>query len=147
MTTTIAPINTPSRRRRKLIDALVAYAFILPWIVGFIFFTGGPIVASFVLSFYRWKMIAPPRFLGFDHYTKMFTTDELFQISLGVTFEFLFFSVVLSQILAILLAVLLNQRIIAAGFWRTLFYLPLPPTFLLSFQRLAKMCLNASAKR
>ena len=46
-------------RSRRFRDALVAYLFILPWVIGFIIFTGGPIVTSFVLSFFRWKMIAP----------------------------------------------------------------------------------------
>ncbi|MEM7032982.1 MAG: sugar ABC transporter permease [Chloroflexota bacterium] len=124
MTTTAPQIDLDTRRRRKLKDALVAYAFISPWIFGFIVFTGGPIIASFVLSFYRWKMIAPPRFVGFDHYTKMFTTDELFQTSLGVTFEFVIISILLSQILALMLAILLNQKIWGVGVWRTLFYLP-----------------------
>ena len=113
-----------TRRKRRLRDALVAYAFISPWLIGFVLFTGGPIVASLVLSFFRWKMIAPPRFVGFDHFTKLFTADELFQISIGVTFKFVIISVILAQVLALLLAILLNQRILAVGVWRTIFYVP-----------------------
>ena len=105
-------------------DALVAYAFILPWIIGFIVFTGGPIIASFGLSFFRWKMIAPPRFHGFTHYIAMFTTDELFRHSIWVTFKFALITILLSQLLALMLALLLNQRIRLLGLWRTIFYLP-----------------------
>lgn len=103
---------------------MTAYAFIAPWVVGFIFFTGGPIIASFVLSFYKWKMIAPPVFIGFDNYTKMFFTDELFRKSLSVTFRYVLYYVPLSQLLALILALLLNQKIRGLGFWRTVFYLP-----------------------
>ena len=110
-----------SRRQR---DALVAYAFILPWVIGFIIFTGGPIIASFGLSFFRWKMIAPPRFYGLEHYIRMFTVDEFFLQSIWVTTKFLLYSIPASQVLALILAMLLNQRIHFQGFWRTAFYLP-----------------------
>lgn len=113
-----------SRSRRQWRDALVAYAFILPWIIGFIIFTGGPIIASFGLSFFRWKMIAPPKFYGLEHYIRMFTTDEFFRISIWVTFKFLLISIPIGQILALIMALLLNQRIRFQGFWRTAFYLP-----------------------
>lgn len=109
---------------RRLHDALVAYAFILPWIIGFVVFIGGPIVASFGLSFFRWKMIAPPRFYGLTHYINMVTTDELFRIAIWVTFKFVVISVPIGQILALGLALLLNQRVRFLGFWRTAFYLP-----------------------
>ena len=102
----------------------MAYAFILPWIIGFVIFIGGPIVASFGLSFFRWKMIAPPRFLGLTHYINMVTTDELFRIAIWVTFKFVVISVPIGQILALGLALLLNQRVRFLGFWRTAFYLP-----------------------
>lgn len=116
--------NQINQRRRRWRDALTAYAFIAPWIIGFLIFTGGPIIASFGLSFFRWKMIAPPRFYGLTHYVNMFTTDELFRKSLWVTFEFLLISIPASQVLALLLALLLNQKIRWQGLWRTAFYLP-----------------------
>ena len=102
----------------------MAYAFILPWIIGFVVFIGGPIVASFGLSFFRWRMIAPARFLGLTHYINMVTTDELFRIAIWVTFKFVVISVPIGQILALGLALLLNHRVRFLGFWRTAFYLP-----------------------
>lgn len=57
---------------------ITAYLFVAPWIIGFLVFTGGPIIFSFVLSFFRWKVINTPRFIGFDHFVAMFTTDDLF---------------------------------------------------------------------
>lgn len=123
---TITSLSAPSnaRRSRHLREALVAYAFILPWLIGFVVFVGGPIIASFGLSFFRWKMIAPPRFYGLTHYINMFTTDELFLTSIWVTFKFVAISVPISQVLALGLALLLNQRIQFLGVWRSLFYLP-----------------------
>lgn len=124
MSAVTQPNNPITKRQRRRREALIAYAFIAPWIIGFLVFTGGPIIASFVLSFYKWKMIAPPEFIGFDNYTKMFTNDELFQHSILVTFKYVLFYVPISQLLALVLALLLNQRIRLVGFWRTIFYLP-----------------------
>ena len=124
MSTTGMAVRNNIWRSRRFRDALVAYLFILPWVVGFIIFTGGPIVASFVLSFFRWKMIAPPRFYGLTHYINMLTTDELFRTSIWVTFKFVLISVPIGQVLALGLALLLNQRIRGLGFWRSAFYLP-----------------------
>jgi multiple sugar transport system permease protein len=109
---------------RRLKDTLTAYTFIAPWIIGFVLFTGGPIIASFALGFFRWKMIAPPRFLGLDNYARMFFEDDLFRLSIKLTFQYVFISLPLAQILALLLAVLLDQPIRSKGFWRTIFYLP-----------------------
>jgi multiple sugar transport system permease protein len=111
-------------RGKRLRDTLAAYGFISPWLIGFLCFTGGPILASFVLSFFSWKMLAPPKFIGLDNYINMFTVDPLFRTSLWVTIKFVIISVPLSQALAMLLAILLNQKIRLAGLWRTFFYLP-----------------------
>ncbi len=124
MSLAVTPPQSITRRQRRFREALIAYAFIAPWVIGFLFFTGGPIVASFVLSFYKWKMIAPPKFIGVDNYVKMFTDDQLFRLSLSVTFRYVLYHVPLSQLLALLLALLLNQKIRGLGFWRTVFYLP-----------------------
>jgi multiple sugar transport system permease protein len=112
------------RRNRRLREALVAYAFILPWIIGFLIFTGGPIIASLGLSFFKWKIITPPTYIGLDNYVKMLTGDEWFRASIGITLKYLFSYVPLAQLLALLLAVLLNQKVRLLGFWRTIFYLP-----------------------
>jgi multiple sugar transport system permease protein len=111
-------------RNRRLREALVAYAFVAPWIIGFVVFTGGPILASFVLSFFKWKVITPPNYIGLDNYIEMLTTDKWFRLSIGVTLKYLLLHVPLAQLLALMLAVLLNQKIRLLGIWRTIFYLP-----------------------
>lgn len=119
------PTDRPARRKwQRWRKALVAYAFIAPWFIGFIVFTGGPIIASFGLSFFKWNIITPPRYIGLDNYIRMFTEDEWFRISIGVTIKYLLLYIPLSQGLALLLALLLNQKVKLLGFWRTTFYLP-----------------------
>jgi multiple sugar transport system permease protein len=110
--------------RRQLREWLVAVAFISPWIIGFLLFTGGPIVASFVLSFFRWKIISPPIFNGIDNYVRLFTTDVLFRTSLVATAEYVLILVPLANVIALFLAILLNQKVRGQSFWRSVFYLP-----------------------
>src|SRR5688500_3449039 len=113
--------HRPERRKRRLREALVAYAFIAPWIIGFVVFTGGPILASLVLSFFKWKIITPPNYIGLENYIEMFTEDEWFRLSIGVTVKYILLYTPLSQLLALLLAILLNQKVKLLGVWRTIF--------------------------
>ena len=122
--TTPGIARRPRRSRRRLREALLAYSFIAPWIIGFVAFTGGPILASFVLSFFKWKVITPPRYIGLENFVEMFSEDEWFRLSIGVTLKYLLLYVPLAQLLALLLALLLNQKVRLLGIWRTVFYLP-----------------------
>lgn len=110
--------------RKGLREALVAYGFISPWVIGFVLLMGGPVIASLVISFFRWKLIEPPVFVGLDNYVTMFTKDPLFPQSLKVTALYVLIAIPAGQVLALWLALLLNQKIRFLGFWRSLFYLP-----------------------
>jgi multiple sugar transport system permease protein len=76
------------------------------------------------LSLFRWKLIDTPRFVGLGNYTNMFLTDALFKRSLGITARYIVIAVPLAQVVALGIAVLLNQRIRLLGMWRTIFYVP-----------------------
>jgi len=112
------------RARRRFKQALEGYLFISPWIIGFILFTAGPIVASFVLSFFRWSLIRPPRLIWLDNYIEIFTRDPLFWQSLKVTLTYVVVAVPLQLGFALLLAILLNQKVRLIPLFRTIFYLP-----------------------
>ncbi len=109
-----------SNRKR---EAIWAYAFLSPWILGFVIFLAGPMIASLYFSFTKYKVVKPPVWIGLDNYTRMFG-DELFYKSLEVTTKYTIFSVPLSIIFGLAIAVLLNQNLRLSGFFRTVFYLP-----------------------
>lgn len=115
---------TSSRRRRRVKRALEGYLFISPWILGFLFFTGGPVVASFALSFFSWRMIEPPTWVGLDNYVTMLTGDPLFVKSLQVTLTYVVVAVPMQIVCALLLALLVNQQVRFVGLWRTIYYMP-----------------------
>ena len=104
-------------------EALVGYLFLSPWILGFLIFLVGPMVASIYLSLTEYKVIKAPVWVGLANYVRMFS-DELFYHSMKVTVTYTALSVPLGIVAALGVAVLLNQRIVASGLFRTIFYLP-----------------------
>lgn len=105
-------------------EAVWGFIFIMPWLLGFIFFTGGPIIASMLLSFCEWDLITPIKWVGLGNYIKMFTQDARYYKSLYNTVYYTFFGVPLQLAAGIGIAVLMNQKIKFIKVFRTIFYLP-----------------------
>jgi multiple sugar transport system permease protein len=108
-------------KRREELDF---YLGISPWAVGFLLFGGGPIIASFLLAFMDWQLIAAPHWVGLANYGHLLVADKLFRTSLGNTIYYTVFAVPLSIITAMLVAVLVNQKVPGQNFFRTIYYLP-----------------------
>jgi multiple sugar transport system permease protein len=104
-------------------EALWAYAFITPWIIGFLIFTVGPMLASLFFSFTEYDIVNPPRWIGITNYVNLFH-DELFWHSLSVTFKYAVIALPLGLIISYLMAVLLNSKIRGINVWRTIYFLP-----------------------
>ncbi|NOV02245.1 carbohydrate ABC transporter permease [Paenibacillus planticolens] len=101
-----------------------AYLFLLPWLVGFFCLTLGPMLGSLYLSFTKFNLLNSPRWLGLDNYVQIFTEDESFLHSMGLTFQYALLSVPLRLIFALLVALALNKGIRALGVYRTVYYIP-----------------------
>ncbi len=99
------------------------YIFVAPWIIGFIIFTLYPIIASFFYSLTRYDVINSAIFIGFRNYIDLFN-DELFWRSISATLYYTLLSVPIGLILSMIFALLINQKIPAKGFFRTVMYLP-----------------------
>lgn len=111
-------------RARDWKEVLSAYGFLSPWFIGFIFFTGGPIIASFVLSFTRWNLLGTPEFIGFENYIRLFASDSAFWNSLRVTLVYTAISVVVSVMSSLLMAILLNFKVKFIRFFQFCFFIP-----------------------
>lgn len=114
----------PVYQKKKKWNKIVPYLFISPWIIGFIVFTLGPLLFSFIISFFDWPIVGERKFVGLANYMTMFTDDPLFWSSLWITVKFALFFVPLNIILALLLAILLNQKVKGSSWFRTFFYVP-----------------------
>jgi len=110
--------------RLKMHEMLIGYLCLLPWLLGFIIITAGPIIASFILSLLRYDMAHPAVFVGLQNYKTMFFEDPLFWKSLKVTSYYTLLVVPLSVIGALLIALLMNQNLRFMNLFRTIFYLP-----------------------
>ena len=105
-------------------ENLTGYLFIAPWLIGFLVFTLGPFIQSFYLSFTRYNIVQPPKFIGLANYRMMLFDDELFWKSLWVTIRFALCSVPIVLVVGVLLALLLNSNVKGIAAFRTIFYLP-----------------------
>jgi len=114
----------PLRLKMRTREAINGYLFFSPWLIGLIVFLAGPILYSLYLSFTSYNMLSAPKWVGTLNYRILFAEDPLFWESLYNTLYFVFFSVPLSTVAGVLMAVLLNQKVRGIGIWRTIFYLP-----------------------
>ncbi|HPN03825.1 MAG: Lactose transport system permease protein LacF [Spirochaetes bacterium ADurb.Bin110] len=105
-------------------DRLAPYLFISPWILGFIAFTAGPLFLSAVMTMFDWPIIGTPSFVGIKNFIDMFTKDNQFWKSVGVTIKFMVMFVPLNIIIALVLAMLISKPLRGIGIFRTIFYLP-----------------------
>ncbi|OIV36337.1 ABC transporter permease [Mangrovactinospora gilvigrisea] len=96
----------------------------LPVVVGFVLFTVGPMIASFVISLTDWTIGGKVRWVGFGNYRAMFGSDDLFSKSLGVTLYYTLLAVPLGLAIAFGASLLLNRDVRGRGLFRVLFYLP-----------------------
>jgi multiple sugar transport system permease protein len=105
-------------------EALTFYLLISPWLVGLLLFVLGPMVASLFISFTRWDLLSPAKFVGLQNYERMFTRDPLFWQSLKVTAIYTAFYVPIELAGGLVLALLMNQKLRFQGVFRTIYYLP-----------------------
>ncbi len=111
--------------QRKVSIAVQSYILIALPLIGFFVFSIYPILWTFRWSFYSYNGIASAtRFIGFDNFITMFTTDFTYFKLWGNTFLFAACKIPFELSLALVLAVLLSQRIRGSSFFRSIFYLP-----------------------
>ena len=117
------PVARPwlTQRRR---EELTAYLFIMPWVIGFLIFTAGAMLFSFYISLNETDLLSLSKFVGLRNYTRALTSDSLFMKSLGVTAWYTVMVVPFGTIVAMAIAMMLNQKLKGVGVWRTIYYMP-----------------------
>lgn len=109
-------------RRGRTNEALLAYLFILPSLIGFITFYAVPAVRGLMISFTNWDLLGEAQFVGFANYQQLFQ-DDLFWLSLRVTLYYVLLNIPLQTALAVGLAVLMD-RLTQSLFVRGVLVLP-----------------------
>jgi multiple sugar transport system permease protein len=104
-------------------ETWIAFAFLSPWLFGFLVFTAGPMVATVLLSFTDYSIIQATHNVGFDNYQQLFH-DPKVRTALRVTLVYTVMVVPAHVVVSLGLAMLLARVGKAAGLFRTIFYLP-----------------------
>lgn len=117
--------SPPARFRSQ--EARDGYLFALPWLLGFLLLTAGPMIISLLMSFTRWNGITPVdqiEWVGGANYAQLFTSDPRFLKALRNTAWYSLWAVPFGTLNALGMALLLNQNVRGQNLFRTLFYLP-----------------------
>ena len=113
-----------SRRFRLSEETATGWLTVSPWIIGFLIFTIGPLVASMYFSLTKYNVVQPARWVGFDNYRRLLTSDPKFTKSVVNTLIYAGLYVPSHIVVALGVALLLNRARRLSGIFRTLYYLP-----------------------
>ncbi len=105
-------------------ETRIGYLFLTPWIIGTLTLTLGPMILSLLMSFADWDIIMPAKWAGLGNYREAFFEDPRFWNSFKITILYTAISVPAGIIIALALALLLNQKIKGMPIFRTFFYIP-----------------------
>lgn len=122
--------KTMSHRKR---EALAAYGFLLPNLLGFLIFTSIPVVLSMLMAFTHWNVFKPPVWVGFDNFVNLLgfhrangnlePNDPFFWQYLYNTI-YLMIGIPIGMVGSLLFALLMNQKMKGMVFFRTIYFLP-----------------------
>lgn len=111
-------------KRSRRNEWWLAAALLAPNLLLLVLFTYRPLIDNFRLSFFSWNISSPTStFIGLDNYVEFFTRADTAQIIFN-TFVFTFFAVAGSMILGLLLAMLLDQKLLGRNFVRSMVFAP-----------------------
>ncbi|MCV2394417.1 sugar ABC transporter permease [Actinotalea sp. M2MS4P-6] len=111
------------RRRRRRSEALAGYAFLSPWLIGFVLLTAGPMLASLYLAFTDYDLFGAPTWTGLENFQRLFTDPNYLQ-AWKVTGSYVLLGTPLKLAAALAVAMLLNTKRRGRGFYRSAFYAP-----------------------
>jgi multiple sugar transport system permease protein/sn-glycerol 3-phosphate transport system permease protein len=120
-----APAQTggapPGRSKRRQLGT--AAFFLVPSLVGVLAFLVLPVVLVILLSFFRWDLLSPPKFVGGSNFVDLFQYDHIGH-SLLVTLYYVALNIPIQTVIALGLALMLNRKLPAMGFFRVLYVVP-----------------------
>ncbi len=119
-TQTLRRARISTLRRR---EAISGYLAIMPWLLGYLIFTAGPMLFSAYLTFTKWELLTPPRWIGWGNF-QFLLVDKTFRTALWNTFLFTVLSVPLQLLVALGVALLLNLGIRGKNWYRAIIFLP-----------------------
>jgi multiple sugar transport system permease protein len=128
MATSSSAKEAPVTKRQWLtphqLEALNGWLFALPWILGLVLFTLGPMLFSFYAGFTRYNITTTPQWIGLSNYETIFFNDQFFRRALYNTFWMVVIKTPIVIVVSIGIALLLNIDLPGEKFFRSIIYLP-----------------------
>ena len=112
------------KRNRKNDESRLGWLMASPWIIGFVIFTAGPMIASLWLAGTSWDLLTPPQWVGLANFQTMVWEDELPLHAMRITVLYAVMALPLHLFFGVSLAMLLNTKIWGLAILRTIYYLP-----------------------
>jgi multiple sugar transport system permease protein len=104
-------------------DAFWGYAMIAPGFIGLLVFYIWPMLQTFYFSFTEWGPFGDAVWTGLANYRELFHGPE-FLMTLRNTLVYTVLNVIITEAIALVLAVLLNQKLRGMSVYRTLYFIP-----------------------
>jgi multiple sugar transport system permease protein len=117
-------IPVAGRRTSPYRHGYAPWLLLAPWLIGLFAITLGPMVASLFLSFTNYNLLGQLRWVGLNNYVELLTDDPRFYAAAGVTLKYVMAGVPLQLLVALAIAVVLNQGLRGLTVYRSLYYLP-----------------------
>ena len=112
------------KRNRKNDESRLGWLMASPWIIGFVIFTAGPMIASLWLAGTSWDLLTPPQWVGLANFQTMVWEDELPLHAMRITVLYAVMALPRHLFFGVSLAMLLNTKIRGLAILRTIYYLP-----------------------
>src|SRR5688572_26880182 len=116
--------NRSSISKLRRSEELLAWLFVTPVLLGILIFQLYPTIFSLYVSFTEWNLLTPMRWISGRNFTDLFTTDRLFPVALANTLFYTLGVVLPGLSLALIFAVLLNQKIRGQSLYRNIYFIP-----------------------
>ena len=108
----------------RRLEEWTAWLFITPVVLGVMIFQLYPTLFSLYISFTRWNLLSPAKWIGPQNYIELFTTDRFFAKASANTFWYGVGTVFAGIVLGLFFGVLLNQGIRFKYIYRAIYFVP-----------------------
>lgn len=109
--------------REKIFKGYVGFSLLIPALIIVLIFRFFPILYVIRVSFYKWGMGGPEKFVLFKNYVSIFK-DRFFYQAFGNTLWYVILEIPALILLSLFLAILLNNKLKGISFFRTTFFIP-----------------------
>lgn len=123
--------NMPSRKRRLSFEkktAVWGIIFLLPWLLGLIFFFLRPLIMTFYYSVCSMEVTSngfKGTFIGLDNFKYALSVDPDFTKKLAEAFVEMLTNVPIQIFVSLFIAILLNGEYKGRGFFRAIYFIPI----------------------